>query len=350
MLCLIGKKLPSPIILYIGNKLAGHGRTPGSIDTLGKLFEGEGYTVYFSSSRLNKLCRLTDMLAAIWSRRKEVDVVLIDTYSTSAFYFAWLCGLLCTALNVKYIPILHGGNLPNRLKHSPRKCGQLFGNSYKNVTVSPYLYNELKAVGLDSELIENSIELQLYAFKHRSSLSPKLLWVRAFHETYHPTMAVRVIKQLAATYPNVHLTMVGPDVDGSMQVCKDLVQELCVEEKITFTGKLSKQAWTALAQECDVFINTTNYDNLPVSVIEAMALGMPVVSTNVGGLPYLIEDGVNGLLVEKGDTDAMANAVRDLLEHSPIAEQLSVNARMRAEQFDWNVVKLKWQQLFAEVQ
>lgn len=343
--CLIVKQLSNPVILYIGNKLAVHGRTPGSIDTLGRLLEEEGYTVRYSSSSLNKISRLVDMLTAIWQKRNEADVVLIDTYSTSAFYFAWLCGMLCTMLRIKYIPILHGGNLPQRFRQSPGKCRQLFGKSFRNITVSPYLQKELRAVGMNSVLIENSIQLQHYIFRHRQVVLPKLLWVRAFHETYNPQMAVLLMKQLAEKYPDARLNMVGPDLDGSMQLCKALAKELKVEDKITFTGKLPKQAWIELAQECDVFINTTNYDNLPVSVIEAMALGMPVVSTNAGGVPYIIEDGVNGLLVEKEDVHAMAIAVQKLLKDALIAAQLSENARKHAEQFDWQIIKLKWQQL-----
>src|SRR5690606_36977293 len=105
---------------------------------------------------------------------------LIDTFSTAAFYFAWLCARWCRILNLKYIPILHGGNLPHRLKESPEKCRQLFGKSFQNIAVSKYLHLELQRMGLGSIVIENHIELQGYPFRERSVLKPSLLWVRAF--------------------------------------------------------------------------------------------------------------------------------------------------------------------------
>ena len=78
--------------------------------------------------------------------------------------------------------------------------------------------------------------------------------------------------------------------DGSMEACK----EYAAEEKlpVKFTGKLEKNEWIKISADAGIFINTSNIDNTPVSLMEAMALGLPVVSTNVGGIPYLIEDRV----------------------------------------------------------
>ena len=82
------------------------------------------------------------------------------------------------------------------------------------------------------------------------------------------------------------LAMIGPDVDGSLTKVKDLARKKNLD--VNFTGKLSKPEWINYSKDFNVFINTTNFDNTPVSVIEAMALGLPVVSTNVGGMPFLI--------------------------------------------------------------
>lgn len=338
-----------PHILYIGNKLAIHGRTPTGIDNLGPVLELEGYNLYYSSSQTLKLIRLIDMLLSIWKYRKKADVVFIDTFSTTAFYFAWLCGWWCKVLKIKYAPILHGGNLPERFKQSPQKCKQLFGNSYVNVAVSSYLKKHLKDAGYESVLIENHIEVKNYQFRLRSSVSPKLLWVRAFHETYNPQMAVQLMMLLVREHPAAKLTMVGPELDGSMKACKELARKYQLDKNITFTGKLSKKEWTVLAEDADIFINTTKSDNQPVSVIEAMALGIPIISTNVGGIPYLIENGVNGKLVNVGDTHAMMNAVEELMQDKNLTEQFSTNGRKLAETFDWEIIKQKWKQLLSKL-
>ncbi|NNF74921.1 MAG: glycosyltransferase family 4 protein, partial [Flavobacteriaceae bacterium] len=90
------------------------------------------------------------------------------------------------------------------------------------------------------------------------------------------------------------------------------------------------------------FINTTNFDNTPVSVIEAMALGLPVVSTNVGGIPYLISDRHDGLLVEKDDLEGMLKAVIYLYNNPATADEIGRRARNKVEQFDWQRVKNRW--------
>jgi glycosyltransferase involved in cell wall biosynthesis len=114
-----------------------------------------------------------------------------------------------------------------------------------------------------------------------------------------------------------------------------------LEESVTFTGVLPKEEWHTLSENYDIFINTTTIDNTPVSVMEAMALGLPVVSTNVGGLPYLILEG-EGILVENANVDAMYNAIIQLLTESILIEQITKNARKKVESFDWSFVREKW--------
>ncbi len=334
-----------PSILYIGNKLAIAGFTPTNIDSLGPLLEAEGYSMYYASSKVGQVARLADMLSAIVRCRGRVKFVLIDVYSTKAFYFAWLSARLCKVLNIRYIPILHGGNLPARLQASPGKSRQLLGNSYRNIVISGYLQQHVEKAGYKSLLIPNNIEIDMYPFQQRTSVSPDLLWVRSFHELYNPGMAIRVLQKLTEKYPQATLTMVGPDKDGSLQKCKNLAEELGLEKQVQFTGMMPKTDWIKLSVSKSIFINTTNFDNLPVSVIEAMALGMPVVSTNVGGIPYLVDDNTDGMLVNAGDEEGMYDAITGLLHNAAKSASISTEARKKAEQYNWQQVKEKWNSL-----
>jgi glycosyltransferase involved in cell wall biosynthesis len=97
-----------------------------------------------------------------------------------------------------------------------------------------------------------------------------------------------------------------------------------------------------LSEQCNLFVNTANVDNTPVSVIEAMALGLPVVSTNVGGMPYLIEDRKEGLLVNPDDVEAMVKAIIEVQQNQDLVKTLTGNARQKVEQLDWEVVKHLW--------
>lgn len=335
-------------IIYVDNFLTGHGHTPTTGTTLVNLFKQEGYRVISTSHQQNKLLRLADMLATIVLNSRN-SVVLIATYSTSAFQFAWACARLCRFLHIPYIPCLHGGNLPDRIKASPKKAAQVFAHSYMNVAVSGYLQKSMADNGWKSLVIANNIALDAYPFKPRSRCAPRLLWVRSFHNIYNPSLAIRVLAALLKTYPDATLTMVGPDKDGSLEKCKALAIELGVEKQVTFTGLLSRDEWVKLAAGCDIFINTTNFDNLPVSVVEAMALGLVTISTDVGGLPYLIEDRKNGLLVPPGDEVAFLEALQLVLTDEKLSEKLSVEARAKAEEFDWKNIKVRWNNLFRAI-
>lgn len=331
-------------LLYIGNKLSQHGVSVTAIETLGPLLESEGHHLFYASSKKNMFLRMLDMLWHVFKLRNKIDAVLIDTYSTSSFWYAFLVAQMARFLKLVYVPILHGGNLPYRLKNNPRLCSMLFKNAYKNVAPSAYLLHHFELNGFNNTVfIPNTIEISSYVFKERKAVAPNLLWVRSFARIYNPNMAVEVLRKLKVHYPEAALCMVGPDKDGSLAAAKALAEQYGLE--VTFTGKLSKKEWIVLSQEYDLFINTTHFDNTPVSVMEAMALGLPVVSTNVGGIPYLLENNVDALLVDDNGIEQMVEAISQLCQDENVAQTLSSNARTKAESFDWSNVKKSWQDI-----
>ncbi|WP_055435375.1 glycosyltransferase family 4 protein [Lacinutrix algicola] len=328
-------------ILYIGNKLSSKGKTATTIDTLSSALTIEGFNVKSVSNKKNKFLRLLNMLLSIIKNKNWANYVLIDTYSTQNFYFAYLSSQLCRLLNLKYLSILHGGNLPNRLKSSPKLCSAIFNNAHINVAPSEYIKSNFNSLGYHNIIIiPNAIEIENYVFIERDIADIRLLWVRSFSNLYNPKLAVSILKALQDAGINASLTMVGPDNDGSLMDTKAYAKFLKVD--VSFTGKLSKNEWITLSKDYNVFINTTNFDNMPVSVIEAMALGLPVVSTNVGGLPFLIHNEVDGLLVAPNNTDAFVVAILKLKNNKEIKMHLTKEARVKVEQYSWKVVKEKW--------
>jgi glycosyltransferase involved in cell wall biosynthesis len=318
-----------------------------TIETLGPLLEQEGYAITYSSSKKNQYFRILDMLWCILKNRKA-NYVLIDTYSTSSFWYAFLTSQFCQILKLKYIPILHGGNLPQRLKQNPKLCKMIFGRAFWNIAPSPYLLEAFQKQGYSNlSFIPNVIQIEDYPFKKRESLQPKLLWVRAFATIYNPKMAVSVLYQLQQKYPKASLCMVGPDKDGSLDDTQKYASELKVKN-IIFTGKLAKEEWIDLSKTYDVFLNTTHFDNTPVSVMEAMALGLAVVSTNVGGIPFLLENNKDAQLVDDSDVEAMVTAIVKLTEDSNYGQTLINSARVKSETFDWKVVKEQWNHLLID--
>ena len=176
--------------------------------------------------------------------------------------------------------------------------------------------------------------------KVRNFTQIKLLWVRSFSKIYNPLLAIKLLKVLQDDGVDATLCMVGPDSDGTLKEVKRLAKRLNVN--VEFPEKLTKSEWINLSQDYNIFINTTNFDNMPVSVIEAMALGLVVVSTNVGGMPYLIEHNKDGILLEPDNVKVFVDAIKQVSENSETAEAMTLHARHKVEQFDWNVVKHLW--------
>ncbi|MHB1147420.1 MAG: glycosyltransferase family 4 protein [Lutibacter sp.] len=336
-------------ILYIGNNLSEKSNYHSAMAALTKLLQKEGHSVICSSDKTNKYIRLLAMCYTIIKHRKTMDVLLIDTFSTANFYYALVTSQLARIFSLKYIPILHGGNLPYRLQHSEFLSILIFKYSEQNVSPSLYLAHEFKKYNFETVYIPNTLPMAEIPFKLRTVLEPKLLWVRAFDKIYNPAMAVKVLALLKVSHKNASLCMVGPDKDGSLNQVKELAKQLGVAESVIYTGVLPKEQWHQMSENYAVFINTTNIDNMPVSVLEAMALGLPIVSTNAGGLPYLIENGVDGLLIPVRDEKLMAEAIVNILNNPKKAGELSKNAREKAENFDENTVKQQWHKLLENV-
>jgi glycosyltransferase involved in cell wall biosynthesis len=330
-------------ILYIGNNLTGKTKYNSTIVVLSSLLRSEGFSVTISSDKTSKLLRLLDMCFTLVKHRNKIDYILIDTFSTINFYYAFIISQLARVFNLKYIPILHGGNLPERLEKDKLLSNLIFKNSYKNVAPSNYLKSSFESKGFETMFIPNILEIQNYKFKGRKHLEPKLFWVRAFKQIYNPTLAIKVLAMLKKEHPTAKLCMVGPFVDNSYNECLSLISELKIEKSVEFTDVLLKEDWHKKSEDYDVFINTTNFDNTPVSVMEAMALGLPVVSTNVGGMPFLIDDVSDGLLVTKSNESEMTNAILSILDNK--YPNLAVNARKKVENFSWDANKEKWFQI-----
>ncbi|MCZ4694005.1 glycosyltransferase family 1 protein [Ancylomarina euxinus] len=337
-------------LVYIGNQLSKYGLTPTLVETLGERLKND-FEVVQGSNKQNKIFRLLHMWWLVILNRKS-DYLLIDTYSTSSFLYAWSSAVLSRLFHLKYVPILHGGNLPLRAKRSPKLMKQFLSKAYEVVCPSDYLKVEMeKAVGGNYLVIPNFIDLVNYSFEVKSIEEEKemnLLWVRSFHEIYNPYLAIIVLRQLHNNgFDKAKLCMVGPDKDGSLKKTKQMVTDYGLNDFVSFTGKVSQKEWIALSKGYNIFLNTTNIDNTPVSVMEAMALGFPVISTKVGGIPYLFRDKEEGIMVEPNNSEAIVSAIKSLENHPENVNKISKAARNKACEWDWNLVRNQWLSLLS---
>jgi glycosyltransferase involved in cell wall biosynthesis len=168
--------------------------------------------------------------------------------------------------------------------------------------------------------------------------------MRAFSDIYNPLMAVKVVAELKKKYPDIKIYMGGPDL-GGLQATQKLIEELGLQDNIEIVGFMNFQAKIKYARQASVYISTNKIDNAPVSFLEMWAMGLPVISTNVGGVPYLVNDGENGLLIEQNDYTSMAEKVSKIFENKALADKLVNNGRTKVLNYDQNTVYEKWDKL-----
>jgi L-malate glycosyltransferase len=341
-----GKKVR---LCFVGNML---GRNPGYVTTQGQivsdLFARAGYEVVSTSSKINKVARLADIIGTIVKNRKQIDVVVIEVYSGLSMVMADVASSLTKLFKLNLISVLHGGNLPQFAARHPNWTRRVLDNADILIAPSPFLAEKMAAYDFKVRVVPNVINIEEYDFKLRRRIAPKLIWMRSFHPVYNPQMALRVLAVLRKTEPNATLTMAGVD-KGIESEIKALAAEMNLQNAVRFPGFLNMEEKASEFANADIYLNTNRVDNTPVSVIEACAFGLPVVATDVGGLAHIITNGKNGILVPDDDAEAMAAAVKRLLDNPDLTEKLSRDGRALAENYAWKSVQTKWEQLFAEV-
>lgn len=333
-------------LLLVGTFLSVNGGNRSVLEDLEERLTRQGFEILTVSRRRRGWARGADILATAARCRADYDLAVIDVYSGRAFLWAESVAGLLRLFGKPYVLTLRGGGLPAFSRRFPGRMRRLLSGAAAVTAPSGYLIEELKIFRPDLSLLPNPLDLDAYAFRERTAVQPRLVWLRAFHRTYNPMLAPRVLARLRCEYPDTRLWMVGPDKgDGSLEATRRVAAELGVEDRIEFPGGIAKNEVGSWLGRGDIFLNTTNIDNTPVSVLEAMASGLSVVSTNVGGIPALLTDGQDALLVPPDNPEAMAAAVRRMLSEPGLAERFSRNGRRKAERFDWSVVLPQWESL-----
>lgn len=337
-----------PSILMIGNFLSSSASIRFVCEDLAERFSSEGWHVIAASARASRPARLADMLATAWSRRRDYAAAQVDVYSGPAFFWAESVGALLRAMGKPHVLTLHGGNLPDFARRNPGRVRRLLAGAAAVTSPSPYLARALSGIRADIRVVPNPLDLGRYPFRLRSRPRPRLVWLRAFHRIYRPELAPAVLSELLPRHPEAELTMIGPDKgDGSLEATRQAARRAGVLDRVIFAGPVSKGEVPGRLARADIFLNTTDVDNTPVSLVEAMACGLCVVTTDAGGIPDLASDGRDALVVPRGDPAAMARAVRRVLEEPGLGEAVSRRARARAESCDASRVFALWRELLS---
>jgi glycosyltransferase involved in cell wall biosynthesis len=213
------------------------------------------------------------------------------------------------------------------------------------VVPSEYLVEVFRSHGLRARAIHNFVPLERIPYRRRTAVRPMFLSNRNLESLYNVECTIRAFALVHAQFPDAKLTIAG---DGSerrrLQV---LAEHLGLFDSVRFVGRVSNEAMDALYQSADIYLNSPNIDNMPGSVLEAFAAGIPVVTTDAGGIPFIVRDGVNGRMVPVADYEGMARAIVQLLREDCLALKLADAARSETERlYTWTQVKVQWERLY----
>jgi L-malate glycosyltransferase len=214
------------------------------------------------------------------------------------------------------------------------------------ITPSGYLVDLFARFGLRAEAIANTIELDRFRFRARRPLRPRFLSARLLEPLYNVACALRAFALIQQRCPEAQLIIAadGSERDRLERLARDLGLR-----HTRFIGKVDYKQMPGLLDAADIYLNANDLDNMPSSLIECMAAGVAIVSTNAGGIPYLVMPEQTGLLVACNDHEAMALSALRLLEDQPLAVAITDRARRECEKYRWSAVRSEWLRLYREL-
>jgi glycosyltransferase involved in cell wall biosynthesis len=292
---------------------------------------------------LRALFRLLPFLVRLWRAAGRVQLFHVMANSGWAWHLfaapaVWIARLRGIPVVVNY----RGGGADEFFARSFFWVRPTMRLADRLIVPSGFLLQVFQRFGLTAEVVPNVVDLA--RFSPRPAVSgpplegPHIIVTRNLEPLYDIETALRAFAIVRNSRPGaqMNLTIAGSGPERAR--LGNLAQELGMAADVTFTGRLDNDLIGGLYQQADIFVNPSLVDNTPISILEALASGVPVVSTNVGGVPYVVEHQKTALLVPPGDPGAMARAVLELIDDPAKAERLARAGKESVQQYAWSHV------------
>lgn len=263
------------------------------------------------------------------------DCDIVHHFSASGLYFFLHSApvlVLGRFLRKRMILNYRGGRAPDFLGRWHWWVVPLMRLADALAVPSAFLEKTFREYSLDTTLLPNIADTESFSWRDRPQFTPRLLVTRGLDPMYNIECILRAFQMVQRCYPTAVLTVAG---EGSEERrLRDLVSGWGCQG-IRFLGAVPHRDLPALYASHDIYVNSSNVDNFPGALVEAACCGLPIVTTCAGGIPYMIRDRHNGLLVELNDDSGLASAVIEVLEKPQLGRALASQARLWAEQFSW---------------
>ena len=278
---------------------------------------------------------------------RKYDVIHIFSASYLSFLIAPTPAILISKLYGKKIVLnYHSGEAEDHLRRWRRSTIPILNLTDAIAVPSEYLVRVFASFGLQATAIFNLIELDKFVFRERDQLRPIFLSNRNLEAHYGVDSVLRAFALVQQQIPEAVLTVVG---DGRQRpALENLATELNLKQT-SFTGRVEHEEIHRHYANSDVFLNASRIDNQPLSILEAFACGLPVVTTNAGGIPDIVTDEETGFVVDVDDHQALAQRAMKLLSNRNTAATMAAKAREECRKYTWAVVGDRWLCLYRKL-
>ena len=294
--------------------------------------------------------RLLPYLARLWRCAGTVDLMHVMANSGWAWHLyaapaVWLARWRGTPVVVNY----RGGSADAFMQAQKRWVRPTLRRANCVAVPSGFLHAVFARHGINTEIVPNIVDLARFSPttqpRGAAQSGPHLIVTRNLEPLYDVATALEALVLIRAEAPHARLSIAG---SGPLRhQLEARCRELGIADAVRFTGRLDPEGMAALYRAADVMLNPSRVDNMPNSVLEAFASGVPVVSTNVGGIPYFVEHGKTALLVAPNDPAAMAQAALRLVRDPLLAAALRANALWATTAYSWPNVRARLFEVYA---
>lgn len=329
-------------VLLIANYKPGTGGISGQVEKLHYYLDKEGVENIIFSIRGSWLSRLIAPFKMV-RVAKVYDVLHVHTCSHWGFMTTVLGVWAGKRLKKKVVVTYHGGGAEQFFSRHPRLVKKYLCQTDANIVLSGFLGNVFDKYQIPYTVIPNIVELEEGRFCSRATIEPKFISIRTLSPLYNIDCIIKAFKVVKSERLSARLTIVG---DGpSRDSLEQFVHSESIQD-VTFVGRVDNARIYEYLNQSDIMLSAPRIDNMPVSVLEGFNAGLLVISSNVGGVPYMIEDEVNGLLFESNNYMALAEKMMWALSHQDESHNMIDNAREAVKLYSWERVREKIFELY----
>ena len=324
-------------ILLICNYKPGVGGISGQVEILQRKLQKDGHTADIFSTKGSFLWRI-GLLRRLCKQLKTYDILHIHCCSGWGFLPAVVGVAVGRRLKKRIVLTYHGGGGERFFDQHSRLVRYHLMRTDQNIVLSGFLAQVFDKHEIPYTIIPNIIELDGSHYRERIKMCPNYICVRAHEPLYNIPCILRAFKKVLTELPEATLTLVG---DGSQHnTFVELAKEMQLQN-ITFTGRVDNSEIYRQLDRADIMLSAPTVDNMPVSLLEAMNAGLLVISSRVGGVPYMIEDEKTGLLFDSDNADQLAERMMWAIAHPSESLAIVRRARQEVDRYQWTNVKDK---------